>query len=671
MGSGFRRNVALWLWAGLGLGLLVLPAPTLCSLAAQDVEPRTAARRSASRDGFSLAFVDADVRRVVDAVLGEMLEADHSIDPAVTGNVTLRTRQPVPREELLPLLESALRSVDAVVYREGAAYRVVQREQARARAPVAPAGENEQAAGPGFASEIVPLENGSAEEVARLVEQFLGEDVVVGTDTARNQLLIAGTAEERQAARALIQRFDVDSLAGMQFELIRLENVDAGTIADELERIFQPPFDVIGTRVRLVPLPRLRALLVIGLNRADIERIQPWVQRLDSGVSGRRRLHSYAVQNGRARDIARSLQLVLGTAPVAEGPEPRQPAQRNARPAFDGRSVTGSEDNERPAPVAASEPEPPQETDRNGPRIVPNEENNSLLIYANGEEYEFIREALERLDQPVAQVLIEATLAEVTLTDDFRFGVNFAGANSDLSLINTGASNGSAAPIFPGFSFSIIGSTAEAVLNTLQSRTQVRVLSAPKLMVLNNQPATLQVGDQVPIVTQQAQSVAAPGAPIVNTVELRDTGVILNVTPRVNDSGTIILDISQEVSDVTETTTSGINSPTIQQRRITSTVATRSGQLVALGGLIRESTTRRRSGVPGLSQIPIIGGLFGSQGTSGGRTELIILLTPTVIRAPQDAAGVARAVIEGLDRTRPLVDRALEGQASGRIPHQQ
>lgn len=652
--------------AGRALALAVLIAAGVPTIALE-AQQRPAARPD-TREGFTLAFVDADVRRVVDAVLGSMLEADYSIDPDVQGNVTLRTRQPVPREDLLPLLEAALRSVGAVVYRDGSAYRVVPREGARVRAPIASAIGDSSA--PGFATELVTLQNAGVEEVGRLVEQFLGEEVLVGTDPARNQLLIAGTAEERQAARALIARFDVDTLAGMHFELFRLDNVDAETVAEELERIFQPPFDIVGTRVRLIPLPRLRALLAIALSRPDIQRIEPWVRRLDSGASGKRRLHSYSVQNGRARDIARSLQLVLG---AGLGPEPLaapSPTSRPFAPAPSLFTAEGAAEIAAPAAeqgpvnaVAAPGPEPASP----GPRIVPNEENNSLLIYATGEEYEFIREALERLDQPVAQVLIEAMLAEVTLTDDLRFGVNFQASFSDGIVSNSSSATGLPSAIFPGFSLSVIGNTAEAVLNSLQSKTNVRVLSAPKLIVLNNQTATLQVGDQVPVVTQQSQSVAAPGAPIVNSIELRDTGVILNVTPRVNDSGTITLDISQEVSDVAETTTSGINSPTIQQRRITSTVATRSGQMIALGGLIRENLVRRRSGIPLLSQIPVVGGLFGTHGDNGGRTELIILITPTVIRSPDDVGRVVDAVIEGLDRTRPLVERGLEGQASGRI----
>jgi general secretion pathway protein D len=305
-----------------------------------------------------------------------------------------------------------------------------------------------------------------------------------------------------------------------------------------------------------------------------------------------------------------------------------------------------------------------------GPRVIASDETNSLLIYADGEEYEFIRDALTRLDNPVPQVLIEAILAEVTLTDELQYGVNFRALSGDFSGTNSSTTSATPAPILPGFAISWVGSSASAILNSLQSRTNVRVVSAPKLVVLNNQTATLQVGDQVPIVTQQLQSTAAAGAPIVNTVELRDTGVILRVTPRVNESGTVTLDISQEVSDVARTTTSGINSPTIRQRRISSVVATRSGEMVALGGLIRDRTESGRSGIPLISQIPVIGGLFGNHSRTGSRTELIVLLTPTVIRAPQDAQAIVGQLIDALDIAGPMVENARDRQVGGHVPPQ-
>jgi general secretion pathway protein D len=646
------------------------PAPQPGSPAtAPGAGPRTPARspsvRYDTRNGYTLAFAEADVKRVVDAVLGSMLELDYSVDPDVKGNITLRTSQPVARESLLPMLENALRSVNAVILVQGSSYRVLPREAAQTRAPLARGGPSAGTAIPGFATELVMVKHGSAKEIARLLEQFLGKDSVAGTDTALNQVAISGSAEERQAARDLIARFDVDAMANMTFELYRLQNVDADTLLSELERIFQPPFDIIGSRVRIVPLPRLRSVLAIAVERSDLARVEPWITRLDAGVAGKRKLYSYSVQNGRARELATSLQMVLGidSGNASEAPPPPAPA---VPPAAEDRDPMRSMMAASPAQQAM--PAMPQATTTNAngstasPRIVPNESNNSLLIYADGEEYEFIREAIEKLDQPVAQVLIEATLAEVTLTNDLRYGVNFRGISGDTTVSNSNTASGTPASIFPGFSLSVIGNSAQGVLNTLQSKTNVRVLSAPKLMVLNNQTAILQVGDQVPIVIQQSQSVAAPGAPIVNTVELRDTGVILKVVPRVNDSGTITLDISQEVSDVAETTTSGINSPTIQQRRISSTVATRSGQMVALGGLIRDKQTKGKSGIPLLSQIPVVGGLFGNQTDIGTRTELIILLTPTVIRSPTDVRALVDDLIDGLDMTRPLVDRAIQRQ---------
>jgi len=655
----------------LSLGTLVLPASAFAQGQAAPL-PQPAAIKYDVRNGYSLAFVEADVRRVIDAVLGTMLEADYAVDPEVQGNITLRTNQPVTRESLVPLLESALRPIDAVMLVQGKSYRIVPREKARTRAPVSQAQstvqslETPSSSTPGYASEVITLKKGSAREIARLLEQFLGKEIVGGTSPAYNQVIITGTGEERQAARELIARFDVDALAGMNFEIYKLENVNADTLVGELERIFQSPYDILGSRVRMVPLSRLRSVLAIAADRNDLITIEPWIRRLDSGASGKRKLYSYTVQNGRARDLATSLQLVLGMS-VSVMPEAPLGESLSATSLTSMTPISIDEGGASQEPSDAIAPQTPLPgasasmmggTSNAGPRIVPNDSNNSLLIYADGEEYDFIREALEKLDQPSPQVLIEATLAEVTLTNDLRYGVNFSAVSGNTTITQSNSESPVPSSIFPGFSVSVIGNTVQGVLNTLQSKTNVRVLSAPKLIVLNNQTATLQVGDQVPVVTQQSQGVSAPGAPIINSVEMRDTGIILKVTPRVNERGVVTLDIAQEVSDVATTTTSGINSPTIQQRRLASTVATHSGQMIALGGLIRDRMTRTKSGVPLLSQIPVVGGLFGTQGNEGSRTELIILLTPTVIRSPDEVRSIVDTLIDGLDATRDMINRS-------------
>jgi len=276
--------------------------------------------------------------------------------------------------------------------------------------------------------------------------------------------------------------------------------------------------------------------------------------------------------------------------------------------------------------------------DENSVRIVPSPENNALLINATPSEYSVIEAALKRLDVRPIQVLIEASLAEVTLTDDMRYGIQWSYQGGDGRLTLSESSTGGINSTFPGFSYLFTGRPdIRAVLNAIESLTNVRVISNPKLLVLNNREAQLQIGDQVPVTVQSSQGTTGGDAPIVNSVQFRDTGVILRVTPRVNKSGLVILDVSQEVSDVVPTTTSGIDSPTIQQRKFNSTVAVRDGETIALGGLIRETKGSGGSGIPGLRRIPFIGELFGSTQRQSRRTELIVLMTPKVIQDESDS----------------------------------
>jgi general secretion pathway protein D len=649
-----------------------------------------AAVSATARQGYNLAFADADARHVVDAVLGDILHLNYSVDPKVTGTITLRTAAPVDRDGAIALLEKALEPIGAVIVENGSSYRVLPKEGARAAALMGAASDTPAS---GYSSEAVKLRFADPKQIAHLIEEFVGKDVVAGIDPAYNQILLAGSSDERSAALSIIKRFDVDTLSGSTFQLIKLENVDADALEAELRKIFQPPLDIIGSRVRIVPLPRLHSVLAIAADASDIARIQPWIERLDAGgASTKRKLYSYAVQNGRARDLAASLQQVLGHAPSNPDSTIAQ-AQPSSTPLLDTTSTQGglggsgggsglggpvpggssiANQTLEPSQVVGAEASsgggnaggasmpfaPTAQSD--GPRIVPVDSTNMLLIYANGEEHDFVMEALAALDRPVPQIMIEATLAEVTLTNDLQYGVNWSvmSGNSTFTLSNTASAT--PASSFPGFSYGYIGKSVQAVLNTLQTKTNVRVLSAPKLMVLNNQTATLQVGDEVPVVTQQSQSTLASNAPLVNTVQMYDTGVILRVTPRVNDNGTVTLDIAQEVSEVSKTTTSGIDSPTISQRRLTSTIATRSGEMVALGGLIRENVTRSRQGIPVLSQIPVVGALFGQHTTNGDRTELIILLTPVVLRTPDDAHGAVDELLGRMQAVHPVLDDAVD-----------
>lgn len=293
-------------------------------------------------------------------------------------------------------------------------------------------------------------------------------------------------------------------------------------------------------------------------------------------------------------------------------------------------------------------------------RIIPNPQNNAILVFGTAREKNTVEAMLRKLDIVPLQVRIDATIAEVTLNDQLQYGTQFffksGGINGILSNAtqNLSTNNLTAATFgttLPGF---VIGGSglggAPFAISALQAITTVNVLSSPQLMVVDNQPARLQVGNLVPYLTSSAQSTLVSGAPIVNSVNYQPTGVILQVTPRVNNGGLITLDIAQEVSDVDYSTpkASGIDSPTFLERNVTSRIVVQDGQTIGLAGLIRDSAQRGNSGLPWLKDIPVLGLLAGTQTNTRARTELLVLITPHVVHDQRDAWALTQDLREQL-----------------------
>ena len=470
----------------------------------------------------------------------------------------------------------------------------------------------------GFAVRVVPLKYVNVADMEKTLRPFAPDGAILRVDEGRNLLVLAGTSRELTTLQDVISTFDVNWLAGMSFALYPVEYVDAKTLADELGAIFSEARSPIANVVRLVPLSRLNSLMVVTHEPSYLSEVEAWIKRLDLGsATPGRRIYVYDVQNGKADDLGTSLSKILS---IAVETSSSAGTRETGEPPLVGSGVNGGSG------------------DSGSIKIVPNAENNALLIYATPSEFAVIESAVKRLDVSPIQVLIEASLAEVSLTNDLRFGIQWSALSNEGPIILSEADSGSISPSFPGFSFLYTGgSDIRAVLNALESITDVNVISSPKLLVLNNREAELQIGDQVPVTVQQSMSTEGGNAPIVNSIQLRDTGVILRITPRANKSGLVLLDITQEVSDVVPTTTSNIDSPTIQQRRIASTVAVRNGETIALGGLIRDSTSRTKGGVPLLQRVPLVGNFFGSTSKNNRRTELIVLITPRVLRSKAES----------------------------------
>jgi general secretion pathway protein D len=454
-------------------------------------------------------------------------------------------------------------------------------------------------------------------------------------------------------------------MQGMSFALVPVKTSSPQAIARELDTIFDTEKGLSKGMIRFVPNKRLNAVLVISSRAKYLRDASAWISKLDTlAETNESRLHVYNVQNRTASELAKVLQSVYRTenggrvavesavAPKLEPVAVEAPAQGD---------VTERIASTAPAPTAPSPAGdetgagPGSEEQNAGVRLVADDSNNSLLVVSTDAEFERMLEVLQDIDSMPNQVLLEAVIAEVSLDDDLKFGVRWAfGSETDSGTFSDG-NDGSVGSVFPGFSYFLRADNIRIALNAISSVTDVKVLSAPSLVVLDNRTAVLQVGDQVPIVAQQATSVDTPGAPLVSNVELKDTGVILSVTPRVNDSGRVILEIQQEVSSVVRTTTSGIDSPTIRQRKVKTSVVVSDGEALALGGLIQERETTNRSKVPVLGDVPLLGNAFRSTGNAVNRTELIIFIRPRVIRDLSEARQVTEEFRRQLSIEAPRV----------------
>ncbi len=624
------------------------------------------AERRQQRGGpadITLNFRDAEVREVTRFVIGEVLKQNFFVDPGVAGTVTLSTNRPLRRADVLPVFEAALKSIGARLVMYQGVYRVSRDTGVPGRlgGSVAIAGDSDGA--PSFVA--FPMQFVAAGEMAKILAPLLPERAIAYSDTERNVILVAGDGPTLQLARDTVEIFDVNQMAGKHVLLLGLQSADARVVVKELGSIFGASGRTPGARIatEFVPIDRINAVMVLSRNLAHIEEARNWIYRLDRNLSPtERRLFVYYVQYGEAQNIATALREIVGNMVRTNSPG----GGRAGNTAAEGDS--------------AQAPPPP---DDGKLTIAVDAERNALMVSAAPDQFRMIEDVLTQIDIPPLQVMIETSVFEVTLRDQLRFGIQYALSNGGLNVTDDGlfaltrgtqtaAGTGSiinplAAPVVPGFNFILNSVTrTKLVIDALSELTEVNIISSPNILVVNNKTARLNVGDEVPIIIQNTTSAVTDTPLIVNTVEYRQTGVSLEVKPRINASGMVSMDIVQEVSDVTPTTTSTIDSPTIQNRSLLSTVTIESGETVMLGGLIRESASDGKSGLPLLHELPVLGSLFGSTAKTTRRTELVVLIRPIIIGSSDDAR-VVTATLK--DKFLTLMQRERVGIRQPRRMH--
>ncbi len=602
----------------------------------------------------SLNFESLDVREVAKVILGDYLKQSYTVYPSVQGTVTFRTVKPIPLRDLLPTLEMLLRQNNAAVVREDGIYKILPINQVRGS--VTPQlGGSSLAIPQGFSVLVVPLKYVGAREMARLLEPFAPPETV-RVDEVRNLVIMAGDDRELRHLVDTVELFDVDWLAGYSIGLFPIHSTDVKTLVGDVDKIFgsaaQSPLAGI---VRVIPIERLNALLVVTTQPKYLDMAKTWIERIDQAgtTSGGMRFYVYQVKNGKAESLAQLIgDLFASRRTTTTGPTlapGSRPAQLQS--STFGQITPPSQATTAVTPPASTTFQLPggTGTTTNEVRVIADKDTNSLLILSTPADYETIENALRQLDVVPRQVLVEVMLAEVTLTDNLSLGLEYYihtrnNTSGQLNVGGLGTSPTSPVPLGTGglqlINFS--GGEVRAVLNALGQDGKARVLASPQIMVLDNQKAQIKVGDRISVQTA-TQTGVSTGTGVVNSFQYMETGILLAVTPRINSGGLVTLDVNQEVSVPGVSTDPNNPNPPVSSRSAQTSVVVASGQSIVLGGLISENSQGSTSGIPLLSKIPVLGALFGTQGYKRTRTELVLIITPRII---SDSTQAREATLE-------------------------
>lgn len=690
-------------------------------------QPKPIASVQKTQSGkVALNFEAVPLTDLVQSILGKLLKVNYSIDAPLKGEVTLHTAEPVAASRLLSILESYLLANGALMVKgSDGIYHIGPADTIRGL----PTGVvNNQTLPAGYTTVIVPLHYISAKQMAEILKPLAPAKAFVRVDNTRNILMLAGTGAQIKDWMSVIHSFDVDTLKGMSVGIFPIEYGSVDEIANAVNALLSNGEGKTGSLsglVKVMPLKRLNSLLIVTPRAHYLDTVKTWINRLDKPPENSLEpaLYVYPVQHGSAVHLAELLNQIYGSggtgdsststanSGVAPGLQTSTIASSAGSPAGSSGSsgITSANTNANNALMgssassagglgtnnssgagsatdvlqggAAQQSNNANQSDTtkislkgasgSEIKVVADNQNNALLIYARRQDYQKIANALRRLDVQPLQVLIEASIIEVSLTGNLKYGLEWYLQGSLGSGLTGSAglnfnSTGAIAPSQPGFSYSITNGAGavRAVLNALAQKSLVKVISSPSVLVLNNNTANIQVGTQQPI--QSAQSIITNGI-ITNSITYKDTGVVLSVTPSVNAGGMVRMNIKQAVSDVGPVD-SATGQRSFLQRQVDTKVEVHSGQTVTLGGLIKNNVSNGKSGIPGLSDIPVLGDLFSTTTKTDDRTELLVMITPRVLRNPKDLGDITREMRErmsGLDSLAGSEDYLQPSKSSG------
>jgi len=616
---------------------------------------------------YSLNFDEADLGEVAKVVLSDILGQNYVLSPKVVGKVTLQTTQPLTKEELLPTLEMVLRMNGAALVKDGKIYHIEPSADALYSSDIT-------GAHAGYQTRVIPVKFVAVEDIIEIIKPLVQEKTILTVDGTRNILVASGTPDEIARVMDMVSTFDIDVLKGRSFGLFPLAHVEPETIIDELEEVFdRKGAGEDNSFFRFIPIERLNAVMAITHQGHYLNDVETWVRRLDrANTAAGGGVNVYKVQHADAEELADTLNEIFTGAAKKDKSAKVAPGQKAS-------SISNKSTTDKPAdakPASASSSGSSRRSGSSGSsgsgdakvanvgdvRIISDKANNALIIVATPREYQEILPVIKQLDILPLQVLIDATIVSVNLTDKLSYGIKWylqhGGGGQGVVTINKGSdlvaapaadavgttvTTAATAVATGGLGYAFVGNAGaiRAVLNMAASDDNINIISSPSLMVLNNQQATIEVGDQVPVLSSTLSTAVSGGSTGIaqsNQIQYKDTGTKLEITPRVNANGMVIMEIKQSDSSAkVNVENTGINSATISKKEINTFVAIQDGETIVLGGLISSSDTYNKNGIPFLYKIPWIGPLFGNTDITKLKNELVVLITPRVVKSKQDS----------------------------------
>ncbi|WP_346831532.1 type II secretion system secretin GspD [Pseudomonas abietaniphila] len=657
-------------------------------------------------------FTNQPIEAVINSVMGDLLHENYSIAQGVKGDVSFSTSKPVNKQQALSILETLLSWTDNAMIRQGDRYVILPANQAVAGklVPEMPVARPSS----GLSARLFPLHYISATEMQKLLKPFARDNAFLLVDPGRNVLSLAGTPDELANYQDTIDTFDVDWLKGMSIAVYGLQRATVGELMPELKKMFGPDSGMpMAGMVRFLPIDRTNSVVAISAQPRYLSEVGDWIHTIDEGGGNEPQMYVYDVRNMKASDLAKYLRQIYGNgqikddsaARVAPGLRTRSLSSLNGNGSSAGgmglsgtgqgmgsgagMGVSGSNGSLQSGMQQNEEETDDEPTDDNAggvegtdsetassdsgaskrlddsTRITAQKSSNQLLIRTRPAQWAEIESAIKRLDNAPMQVQIETRILEVNLSGELDLGVQWylgklAGNSGSTTVANASGSQGALGGGGAGLGatdslfYSFVSNNLQVALHALETNGRTQVLSAPSLVVMNNQQAQIQVGDNIPI--SQTTVNTNVSNTTLSSVEYVQTGVILDVVPRINPGGLVYMDIQQQVSDADNTAASDSNgNPRISTRSVSTQVAVQSGQTVLLGGLIKQDNSDTASSVPYLGRIPGLRWLFGSTSKSKKRTELIVLITPRVVTSNSQARQVTDDYRQQLQLIKPTL----------------